>query len=122
MCTGGDGQGSSFHFVAHLVDRFRGRTHEPHPGVGARLREVRALGEKAVAGVDGVHVVFLEGSRNRRLTQLREWDSWLCPTTTSPTAPERADQGKGTAAAGQVKAAAAAAAAAISGSPNTSCY
>lgn len=68
MRTGSDGQGSSLHFVAHLVDRFRGRPHKPHPSVGARLRKVRPLREKAVAWVDGVHVVFLNGSQNRRFT------------------------------------------------------
>lgn len=67
VCTGSDGQGSSLHLVAHLADRFRGRPHKPHPRVVARLRKVRALREKAVAWVDGIHVVFLKAKPEQKV-------------------------------------------------------
>jgi len=61
--TCADGQGTSLHLVAHLADRFRRRSNEPHAGVHAGLGEVRALRQEAVARVDGVHVVVLGRER-----------------------------------------------------------
>lgn len=80
--TGSDSQRSSLHFVSHLADRFRGRPHEPHPGVGASLREVGPLRQEAVAWVDGVYVIFLKGKQIATLTFAWEGESSLHPTGT----------------------------------------
>lgn len=81
--TGSDGQRSSLHFVSHLADRFWGRPHEPHPGVGAGLREVGPLREETVAWVDGVHVIFLNGKQSARLTFAWEGE-WSLHSTGTP--------------------------------------
>ena len=40
--------------VAELLEHLRARSHEPDPGLGARAREGRVLGQESVAGVDRV--------------------------------------------------------------------
>ena len=49
------GQRARGDLVAQGAHRLRRRAHEDDAGLRARDREVRALGEKAVAGMDGVH-------------------------------------------------------------------
>src|SRR5690606_19574756 len=49
------------HLVAEVADRLRGGADPRQPGVDDRLREVRVLGQEAVAGVDRIGARTLRG-------------------------------------------------------------
>ena len=62
---------SRFNFVSHFVDNIRLWSDEFYSIVGAGLREVGSFGQKSVAGMNSVDVLFFADSDDVRNVEIR---------------------------------------------------